>query len=308
MKYATTFLLSCILAIALVLPAAAAPAAVFPDVIPLPDGWRPEGITSGTGTTAYVGSLGTGAIYQVDLRTGDGSVAVPPQEGRVSVGLDYDQRSNYIFAAGGGSGAAYVYDVATGATVGVFQFTTESSFINDVIVTNDAAYFTDSQSAVIYKIPLGPGGALPADGSFVEIALGGDFELVNGFNANGIEATANGKALIIVQSAIGALYNVDPTTGNATLIDLNGGSVPNGDGLLLVGKTLYVVQNQNNQVAVVDLNAKLTAGTVSELLTDSDFDVPTTVIGFGKALYAVNARFGIANPNTAEYDIVRVEK
>ena len=43
----------------------------FPDRIELPDGFQPEGITIGPGATAYVGSLATGAIYAVNLRTGE---------------------------------------------------------------------------------------------------------------------------------------------------------------------------------------------------------------------------------------------
>jgi hypothetical protein len=34
------------------------------------------------------------------------------------------------------------------------------TFINDVVVTHDAAYFTDSQRDVFYRIPIGPTGAL----------------------------------------------------------------------------------------------------------------------------------------------------
>jgi len=44
----------------------------FPEIIPLPNGFAPEGIATGTGTTFYVGSLATGQIYRGDLRTGDG--------------------------------------------------------------------------------------------------------------------------------------------------------------------------------------------------------------------------------------------
>jgi hypothetical protein len=34
----------------------------FPETIPLPNGWQPEGIAVGNGTTFYVGSIPTGAI------------------------------------------------------------------------------------------------------------------------------------------------------------------------------------------------------------------------------------------------------
>ena len=89
----------------------------FPDVIPLPDGFQPEGIATGTGTTFYVGSIPTGAVYRGDLRTGEGEVLVQPQTGRAAIGLKYDDRSGLLFVAGGPTGFAYVYDGETGANV-----------------------------------------------------------------------------------------------------------------------------------------------------------------------------------------------
>ena len=68
--------------------------------------------------------------------------------------------------------------------------------------------------------------------------------------------------------------------------------MPNGDGLLLKGRTLFVVQNQLNLVAVVKLNRSGRAGEVATRITDPDFDVPTTIANFKHHLYVVNARFG----------------
>ncbi len=60
------------------------------------------------------------------------------------MGLSFDARTNYIFAAGGPTGKAYVYDASTGALVQEYTLTAATgTFINDVIVTRDAAYFTD---------------------------------------------------------------------------------------------------------------------------------------------------------------------
>lgn len=81
----------------------------------------------------------------------------------------------------------------------------------------------------------------------------------------------------------------------------------NGDGILLSGSTLYVVQNRDNQIAVIDLADDLSSGTLSDTLTNSNFDVPTTVTSLGGALYAVNARFGTEPTPDTEYAIVRVE-
>lgn len=293
---------------ALASSAAAESPSVFPDVIPLPNGWQPEGIVSGRGTTFYVGSLANGALYRGDLRTGAGAVLAQGQAGRVTVGLSYDPRSNYVFAAGGPTGNAYVFDGDTGALLATYSLSAGGSFINDAVVTRDAVYFTDSLKPVMYRLPLGPGGALPDPSQVETIPLGGDYALAPGFNANGIDATPNGEWLVIVQSNIGALYRVDPDTGDATRIDLGGATVTAGDGILLDGKTLYVVRNQLNLIAVVQLNNDLTAGQVVRTISDADFRVPTTIAEFGNALYAVNARFGTPPTPSTTYEVVRVEK
>lgn len=285
---------------------AAAPLQAFPDVISLPDGFRPEGIAVGRGTTFYVGSIGTGAVYRGDLRTGEGEILVPAQDGRAAIGLKYDERTGLLFVAGGPTGYAYVYDGETGENFAAIQLTTDPSFINDVVVTRDAAYFTNSFQPVIYRVPLDD---LSSSTMAEEIQLGGDYVFTPGaFNANGIAATPNGKTLIIVNSTEGALYTVDPDTGESTRIDLNGGSVQFGDGILLQGKTLYVVRNQLNQIAVVELNSDLTEGTIVETIASSSFDVPTTIARFGHSLYAVNARFSTPPTPDTEYNVVRVDR
>ena len=288
---------------------AAAPAKAFPDVIPLPDGFQPEGIATGKGHTFYVGSIPTGAVFRGDLRSGEGDVLVPPQEGRAAIGLKYDERTGLLFVAGGPTGFAYIYNGETGENVQEIQLTTGSAFINDVVITRDAAYFTNSQQPVLYRVPLRNNGKLPATPTVEEIPLTGDYVFTPGaFNANGIAATPNGDTLIIVNSVDGLLYNVDPDIGEATLIDLGGDTVVNGDGILLQGKTLYVVQNQSNQIAVVELNSDFTAGTIVDTITDSDFRVPTTIARFGNSLYAVNARFGTPPTPDTDYEVVRVPR
>ena len=287
----------------------AALAAPFPSIIPLPGGFQPEGVASGNGHDIYAGSLATGAVYRADLNTGGGEIVVPPQEGRVAVGLKFDPRSNFLFVAGGPGGAGYVYDAGTGDTVAVYPFTALGSFVNDVVITQKAAYFTDSFQPVLYRVALEANGQLADPGVSQVISLGGDFVFVpGGFNTNGIDATPNGKSLIIVHSSRGELYRVNPETGHASLIDLGGGSVPNGDGILLDGKTLYVVQNFLNQIAVVRLDPSLSSGEIETTLTDLAFDIPTTVAEFGNSLYAVNAKFSTPPMPDTPYEIVQAPK
>ena len=188
----------------------------------------------GNGAHIYAGSLATGAVFRADLRTGRGVVLVPPQTGRVAVGLKLDHRTDLLYVAGGAAGSAYVYDADNGASVAAIRLTTVTeTFVNDAIVTRNAVYFTDSFRAVLYRVPLERDGDLPDPPAVEEIPLGGDFMQVAGqFNANGIEAAFDGRASDLVNSTLGTLYRVDPTTGIARAIDLGGGSVVNGDGIL----------------------------------------------------------------------------
>ena len=105
----------------------------------------------------------------------------------------------------------------------------------------------------------------------------------------------------------GKLFRVT-TSGVTTEIDLGGATVTNGDGILLQGRTLYVVRNQNNEIAVVQLGKDLATGTVGRTITDPDFDVPTTIDRLGSRLFAVNARFGTTPTPTTPYAVVQVRR
>jgi sugar lactone lactonase YvrE len=294
-----------------VLAATAAAKSVFPETIPLPDGFRPEGISIGDGATFYVGSIPTGAIYRGDLRTGEGSVFIPGASdgSRAAIGLGFDR--GLLYVSGGGTGKAFVYDVESGELVREVELADPAdglTFINDVVVTKDAAYFTDSRRAVFYRLALANDGTPSSTADAVE--LSGDFEFVEGqLNLNGIEATANGKTLVAVQTANGRLYRIDPDTGEATTIDLGGAAVPMGDGLLLDGRTLYVVRNFANAIAVVELEPDLASGVVTETITNPGrFAIPTTIDRFGSRLYVVNARFDVAPTPTTPYTVVQVDR
>lgn len=289
---------------AITLGAGPASAAEFPEHISLPDGFQPEGIAIGRGTTFYVGSIPTGRLYRGDLATGDGDVFVEP-EGRQAIGLAVDRRER-VFVAGGPTGQAYVYDGDTGESLAEYQLATGTTFINDVVVTANAAWFTDSFNPFLYRVPFGERGSLGTQEDVEAVEVTGDFELQPNFNLNGIEATPDGTKLLVVQSNTGKLFTVDPATGVADEIALEGGDVAFGDGLLLRGRTLFVVQNQLNRVAVVRLSPDLMDGRVVDHLGDPDLDVPTTIDNFGRRLYVVNARFGVDEPDSASYTVEQI--
>ena len=304
-------------AIVVAMPAAAAPSAssthaasatksldLFPTEIALPDGWLPEGIAINLLPFAFFGSRADGDIYRVNLITGDGSVfSQGPGPGSPSVGLKLDLRAR-LFVAGGGGGNARVVNAITGTILASYTFAPAGpgTFVNDVVLTPDAAWFTDTRRAFLYKVPFGRFGRLPSQSEVEEVPF------APGPGANGIARTPDGDALLVIQSSTGSLFRFDPATGTATQVDLGGTALTNGDGLLLSGRTLFVVQNRDNKVAVVQLNSAGTAGQVTEYLTDPRFDVPTTVAAFGNRLYLPNARFGIASPETATYNAIAIPK
>ena len=274
-----------------------------PELIRLPDGFRPEGIAI-AGNTFYVGSIPTGAIYRGDVRTGQGAVLFEGGPGRASIGVAVDPSANpfdpgRLIVAGGPTGKAFVYSARDGRPLATYDLTTPPTFVNDVVVTDEAAWLTDSMNKRLYRVGFG---ARRGQATVTTVPLTGDIA-----NSNGIDATPDGETLILVQSNPGRLFTSN-TSGVTREIDLGGGSVPNGDGILLEGRTLYVVQNRDNKIAVIALSDDLRSGRITRYITDPDFDVPSTIDDTRDHLYAVNARFGTPSPGTARYDVVKVPK
>jgi hypothetical protein len=276
----------------------------LPDRIPLPNGFAPVGIEIAGGTTFFVGSTRNGAIYSGSLRTGKGRIVIPGSAAgtRAATGLEFDR--GRLWVAGAAGGTARVYDAKTGALEREYHLAPASStFINDVVVTKHAAYFTDSERPVIYRIAVAPSGA---PGALRTIHLSGDYHHLAGqFNLNGIVATANGNELIAVSTAGEKLFLINPANGVARAIPTGSYRLVNGDGMMLDGKLLYVVQNQSNLIAIFHLSDDLRHATYITAISDPDLDVPTTIDRVGNRVYAVNARFGTATPSDQHYDIVK---
>jgi streptogramin lyase len=274
-----------------------------PERIALPDGYRPEGIAAGKGSSIYVGSIPTGQVLEIDTRTGASSESVPARDEHAAIGLKYDKGADRLFVSGGPTGKAFVYDASSGAEVAAFQLTPaeQPTFINDVVLTSDTAYFTDSRQPVIYAVNRDLSGVTP-------IALTG-FPMTEGNNLNGIEAAQDGRVLLAIQSSEGVLWRIDPATGSHVAVDLDGATLSNGDGLLLIGeRTLLVVQNRLNQIAVVKLDQDFRSGSVVRTITHPDFDVPTTVASKRGSLYLPNARFTTPPTPETDYWVTRVSK
>ena len=284
--------------------AASAAAARPAEVIVLPGATSAEGIAAGRGMTFYAGDLFAGDIFRGDVQHGTAELFIDAPAGRQALGMVADLAHELLFVAGGFTGQGYVYDTGTGATVASYQFAPPGMLVNDVALTKDGAWFTDSFQAKLYFVPVNAAGV---PGPFRTLALSGPAADTSGaFNLNGIQATANGKTLIVAHSSNGELYTVDPVTGASATIA--GVSVPNVDGIVLDGTRLWAVRNFDNQVAKVRLSPHLTSGVVEGVITSDLFQVPATAARFGSRLAVVNTKFDTGFPPTADqYEVVVVD-
>ena len=322
----------------------AAAQAIWPEAISIPTGFEGEGIELGKGHEFFVGanslsslfgeaffgiphelSLLAGAIYKGNLRTGEGAILVPPTGKPVS-GLSYDPRTDYLYAATGfgdlstgsftGQGVI-VYDASSGDVIAEITFGDGIGIvINDCLVTRTGVYCTDSINPDLYKVVLENGGRLPSTPVFEVIPMPG-FAMGDGFNANGLVGDFDGRQLVIVNINSGVLYLVDTESGEASPLEIEGAEqlFPDGDGLYLDGRTLYILQNFQNKVAVVQLSGDLTGGSFIRNIpgegAPNPLNIATTIIGFGNSLYAINTNliervFG--DPASVQSEVVRLRK
>jgi len=320
----------------------------WPDFISIPTGFEAEGIELGKGHEFFLGanslaslfglaffgvphelSESAGAIFKGNLRTGEGAILVPPTGKPVS-GLSYDPRTDYLYAATGFGDllpgpppfiasfkdqGVIVYDASSGDLVTELTFGNDIT-INDCLVTRTAVYCTDSFNPDLYKVVLEKGGRLPSTPEFDVIPMPG-FEMVPGFNANGLVGDFDGRQLVIVNATTGVLWLVDTESGEASPLQIEGAEqmFPNGDGLFLDGRTLYIIQNFDNKVAVVQLSGDLTGGSFIRNIpgegAPNPLDIPTSIIGFGNSLYANNTNFFdriFGNPAEVQSEVVRLRK
>ncbi len=282
-----------------------------PETVALPNGIRPEGITSGPGTRFYVGSLADGRIVAGDLLDGSVSVLLPGASGRQVRGLYRDDRSGLVWAAGnvGAVGHVWAVDGTTGAVL-ADVVVPGAVFLNDLVATQRTVWVTDSRVDRLTAIAVTPSGT-PTGTPPTFVPLSGDWPAGDGtaVNANGIRELRDGW-LVLNNSRTGGLFQVDPATGAAREIPVRGGpGLVGGDGLELDGRFLYDVRGSGQaEVSVLELVPGAAGWTARwrGARTDETLDVPSTATLAGGWLWAVNARFGVASPNTASYWVTRL--
>jgi len=259
----------------------------------LPDGAvYPEGIAYDVATgNVYVGSTRSGTVYRGNVdRPGELEVFLTGgRNGRTSVtGMKVDAYGR-LFVAGRNTGRAFVYDTASGDLIKVLETPPAArTLLNDVTVTREAAYFTDSFRPVMFRVPLTSDGVGEIE-AWLELE-GTPIPYGNGFNLNGITATPNGRYLLSVHFDSGRLYRIDTRTEEVVEVNLGKTRLKTGDGLWLEKRTLYVVRENPASVVTVKLSDDFASGDVTATLTHPSLDLPTTVAKVGKRLLVVNSQ------------------
>ncbi len=293
--------------LALLLPTAVPAGASTPskdDVIVLRGATSAEGIAAGGGSTFYAGELLTGDIFRGDIHDGKAKRFIDVPEGRMAVGMKADTRNDLLFVAGGTTGKAYVYNTDTRKQVKEYDLA--PGFINDVTLSGDGAWFTNSAAPELYFVPVSGRGELGGAADVETLKVGGEAgrPLQPGqFGFNGIAAADDDDVLIVAHTQNQALYAVDPDTGKSNRI--KGPDLQFVDGILVKDRTVWAVQNMANQVSRLKLSENFSSFRVKDVITSKHFNIPTTVARFGDTLAAVNAKFG-QQPPPAQYEAVLV--
>ena len=257
------------------------------------------------GDTYYVGATSDGTVYRGTVGE-DATVFLPGgQDGRVAA-IGIKATADRLYVAGGPTGLVFVYDRATGDLLARYTNAATGSgatFLNDIAIAPDGtAYVTDSRREFLFSIPA----TVPTDGGTyplqVAVAFDGTaFEYVPGFNANGIAITADGRTAYVVQSGTGALFAVrlkdrgTQKVSRVAVVDPDGEAYPlvNGDGILLQGSTLSVLQNAQELLVTVELDRSGKRGVVTKRTTDETFAYPTTLAAAGSTFLVVNSQFDV---------------
>jgi sugar lactone lactonase YvrE len=296
-------LITVVVPLALVLSAASVSAAPQTRQYVLPgSAVFPEGIAFEESTgDFFVSSTTDGTIFRANVadETAREFLAGGGDGRTTAIGVAVDG-SGRLFVAGGGTGTVWVYESTSGDLLGRFTTPAGATFLNDIAIDRSGdAYVTDSLRPIIWRITAeavaAANGGTAAAEPWLDLT-GTAITYQAGFNLNGIEATADGRSLVTVQSNTGALFRIDIATRTPTRIDLGSESVPAGDGLLLLGRTLYVAQNSLGLIARIGLDGGLTSGTVISRTGDPTLRFPTTIDFARGRLLVVNSQFNKRGP------------
>ena len=276
----------------------------------------PEGIAyDPAGGSIYTASALTGALTRVNVKTKAAEIVAPAgvlvpggmaQTFPAVLGMKLDGR-NRLWIAGGRSGRFLIVDAKTGKVLKQLDVPDPSkSLVNDVALIGTTGYFTDTRVPTLWRIEA-TGDEIGRVEPWLDFT-GTPLQYYEGANLNGITATPDGQSLIVVQMGKGLLYRIDVKTKTVSPIDTAGADLTGADGLVLDGRTLYVVRQTAVEIATVQLSSDLTKGTVTARLKDPLLAWPATAVTIGDRLLVVNTQFNVRNDKkeTRPFTIVSV--
>ena len=261
----------------------------------------PEGIDVAPDGTFYVASAGTGTIYRGHVTQPRTHPFLPGGRDGLDAagGVRRDGRGR-LFVAGftrvedGVESMLFVYD-QLGRLVTIRLAPVADAQFNDLALTRDAVYITDSQLQVVYRAAL-RGPAIGEVEPWVDL---NDHSPASpqGRRLSGVVADPEGRVLLVADTLGGALYRIDTATQAVQTVDL-GESGLNADGVLLEDTALYAVAYTQPddgtpvraEICVVRLSRDLASGAVVTCVTDPSFDAPSGLARDGDRLLAVNSQ------------------
>jgi Cu-Zn family superoxide dismutase len=262
----------------------------------LPEGFAyPEGIAlEKDGSAFYTQSAVDGTLIRYDLASGQArtiaaggvlTASDSPFPGLLGLKLDDQGR---LWIAGGRTGAMLVVGTKDGGVIQKLQSPRQSSLINDVALAGGYAYFTDSLNPDLWRVPTTEKATAPE--RWIDLT-GSPIQYTDGVNLNGIVATPEGKALIVVQMNNGRLFRIDTATKKIDPIDAGGAALSGGDGLVVDGNTLYVVRQTEDEVVTLELSRDQKSAKEVGRLKDAALMYPATAAKAGDRLLVVNTQF-----------------
>jgi len=252
---------------------------------------NPEGIAVDKRSRAFfVGITAGGDIYRGTLGSDTIVPFIDAAPGKAAIGLKVHRGKLYV--AGGPTGAITVYDLATTKEVGTFQTPGTGGFLNDLVVTRRGdVYVTDSFRQTLWhvtpaQVEAGRGEPQALDVSAIPYGAGE-------FNLNGIVAKGARK-LIVVNSSTGKLFRIKLGDDGASIEEIDeieGATVPGGDGLLLDRGRLVAVQGDPAQLSFIKLRRGARSATLKGTQTNDKLRGPSTVDATKRLYLVVNADF-----------------
>jgi len=237
-------------------------------------------------------------VYRGDADDPDAAVEVFAEagdDGRTAVtGMEVDDRDR-LFVAGRDTGLIFVYDTSSGELLERFDTASgdEPALINDIAVTSEAVFVTDSFRPALYRLPLS-GDDVGEPEEWLRLD-DGPVRYGDGFNLNGVVTTDDERWLVVVKYNTGELFRIEIATGDVTAFDLGGETVENGDGMLLEGSTLYVARAAPEQeILEIALDVEAATGRIDDRIRDDAFDYPTTIAAHDNRILVVNSQLDMA--------------